>query len=75
MAQEAEDVRLGSTIRARRTELVRSSRELASAIGVSYEAVRKDEAGTNRVAAGRLPLIARALDVDIAYSFEPAGPV
>ena len=38
-------------------------------VGVTYQQLYKYESGTNRVAAGRLHAIARALGVDVSYFF------
>jgi transcriptional regulator with XRE-family HTH domain len=44
--------------------------QLADLIGVTYQQAHKYEKGMNRVAAGRLYCIARALGVEVSYNFE-----
>jgi transcriptional regulator with XRE-family HTH domain len=43
---------------------------MAELIGVTYQQAHKYEKGINRIAAGRLHQIARALDVEVGYFFE-----
>jgi transcriptional regulator with XRE-family HTH domain len=43
---------------------------LADLIGVTYQQAHKYENGVNRIAAGRLYIIARVLGVDVGYFFE-----
>jgi transcriptional regulator with XRE-family HTH domain len=43
---------------------------LADLIGVTYQQAHKYEKGVNRIAAGRLYIIAQVLRVDIGYFFE-----
>lgn len=64
------DVAVGQRIRAFRKEANLSQTELADQIGVTFQQVQKYENGTNRVGAGRLTMIARALDVSIVAFFE-----
>ena len=78
-AQEV-DYHVGRRIRERRTMLGLTQQQVAERIGVTYQQAHKYEKGDNRVAVGRLYLIARALDVEPAHFFEglgaerPAGP-
>ena len=44
--------------------------QMAELIGVTYQQAHKYEKGINRVAAGRLYHIARALGVEVGYFFE-----
>lgn len=62
-----DDVLLGKLIRARRIEAHLSQDELGQALGVSFQQVQKYEKGVNRVSAGRLAQIAKALGEDISY--------
>lgn len=64
------DVAVGQRIRAFRKEANLSQTELASQIGVTFQQVQKYENGMNRVGAGRLTMIARALNVSIIAFFE-----
>lgn len=59
-------------ILARRNELDMSQPELAERVGVTFQQVQKYENGKNRVSAGRLYEIARALGVTIQYFYESA---
>lgn len=47
-----------------------TQQQMADLIGVTYQQAHKYEKGINRVAAGRLYQMARALGVDIGYFFE-----
>jgi transcriptional regulator with XRE-family HTH domain len=44
--------------------------QMADLIGVTYQQAHKYEKGINRVAAGRLYSIARALGVEVGYFYE-----
>ena len=44
--------------------------ELSKVIGVTHQQLQKYENGTNRVAASRLMLIAKALEQEIPYFYE-----
>jgi transcriptional regulator with XRE-family HTH domain len=59
-------------ILARRNELDMSQPELAERVGVTFQQVQKYENGRNRVSAGRLYEIAKALGVTIQYFYESA---
>jgi transcriptional regulator with XRE-family HTH domain len=59
-------------IYARRVELEMSQPELADRVGVTFQQVQKYENGKNRVSAGRLYEIARALGVTIQFFYEAA---
>ena len=50
-----------------------TQQQLAEMIGVSYQQAHKYERGTNRVSAGRLFEIARALSAPISYFYEGVG--
>ena len=62
--------RVAKRVRFRRRALDRSQAWLASQIGVATQQVQKYEGGDNRLTAGRLYLIAQALDCSVAYFFE-----
>jgi transcriptional regulator with XRE-family HTH domain len=64
------DVAVGQRIRAFREDANLSQTALADQIGVTFQQLQKYEAGTNRVGAGRLMLIARALNVPITAFFD-----
>ncbi len=68
-ATAATDIQIGGLIRLRRVQLGMSQTALADKLGVAFQQVQKYEKGTNRVAAGRLPLIATALRVNVGYFY------
>jgi transcriptional regulator with XRE-family HTH domain len=70
---EEVDYHVGRRIRERRTMLGLTQQQVAERIGVTYQQAHKYEKGDNRVAVGRLYLIARALDVEPGYFFEGLG--
>ena len=47
-----------------------TQQQVADLIGVTYQQAHKYESGVNRIAAGRLYLIAQVLGVDVGYFFE-----
>jgi transcriptional regulator with XRE-family HTH domain len=61
-------------IRQRRIMLGLTQQQLAELIGVTYQQAHKYETGINRISAGRLYQIARALGVEISYFFEDVDP-
>ena len=66
------DRMVSERILARRNELGMSQPELAARAGVTFQQVQKYEKGANRVSAGRLYEIAKALGVTIQYFYESA---
>jgi transcriptional regulator with XRE-family HTH domain len=46
-----------------------SQENLAKELGVSFQQIQKYEKGANRVGAGRLPLIAKVLNVPVSVLF------
>jgi DNA-binding transcriptional regulator YiaG len=56
----------------RRREVGMTQQALATNLGVTFQQVQKYEKGTNRISAGRLLTIARALETPIGYFFEGA---
>jgi transcriptional regulator with XRE-family HTH domain len=63
------DRHVGRRIRMLRVLVGMTQQELAMLIGVSYQQQHKYERGADRITAGRLHAIARALDVDVADFF------
>jgi len=51
-----------------------TQQQMAELIGVTYQQAHKYETGINRISAGRLYQIAKALGVDISYFFEDVDP-
>ncbi len=64
------DSQIGQSIRAYRLAAGMSQGDLAKRLGVSFQQVQKYEKGTNRVGAGRLPLIADMFGVSIGALFK-----
>ena len=67
------DNHVGGRIRERRIMLGLTQQQLAEMIGVTYQQAHKYERGINRVSAGRLFEIARALSTPITYFYEGIG--
>jgi transcriptional regulator with XRE-family HTH domain len=65
----AADSEVGESIRAHRLIAGMSQTDLAKKLGVSFQQVQKYEKGTNRVGAGRLPLIAGIFNIPISALF------
>jgi transcriptional regulator with XRE-family HTH domain len=65
----AADTEVGESIRAHRLLAGMSQETLAKELGVSFQQVQKYEKGTNPIGAGRLPLIARVLNVPVSVLF------
>jgi transcriptional regulator with XRE-family HTH domain len=65
----AADTEVGESIRAHRLIAGMSQTDLAKKLGVSFQQVQKYEKGTNRVGAGRLPLIAGIFNIPISALF------
>jgi len=64
---------VGGRIRERRIVLGLTQQQLAEMIGVSYQQAHKYERGVNRLSAGRLFEVARALSVPLTYFYEGFG--
>ena len=47
-----------------------TQQQMADLIGVTYQQAHKYESGVNRIAAGRLYVIAQVLGVEVGYFFE-----
>ena len=61
---------VGARMRDRRIMLGLTQQQMADLIGVTYQQAHKYEKGINRIAAGRLYDVARALGVDVGYFFQ-----
>lgn len=57
-------------IRQRRIVLGLTQQQMADLIGVTYQQAHKYETGVNRISAGKLDQIAKALRVDVGYFFQ-----
>lgn len=64
------DSHVARRIKSRRNSLGITQKNLAEVVGLSYQQIQKYETGSNRVGAGRLYSIGRALNVDAAYFFK-----
>ena len=73
MRAQDTDRHVGARMRERRLMLGLTQHQMAEVIGVTYQQAHKYEKGINRVAAGRLYHIARALGVGVGYFFEGLG--
>lgn len=68
------DAHVGARICARRRLLQLSQKEMADALGITFQQVQKYEKGVNRIGAGRLFNIAQLLGVDVDYFFDDVKP-
>ena len=64
------DRHVGNRMRERRIMLGLTQQQMAELIGVTYQQAHKYEKGINRIAAGRLYNVARALGVEVGFFFE-----
>lgn len=64
------DRHIGARVRDRRILLGLTQQQVAELIGVIYQQLAKYERAVNRISAGRLFEIARALNVEVCYFFE-----
>jgi len=64
------DVHVGARVKQRREQLDISQEALAANLGVTFQQIQKYERGANRISAGRLFELAKALDTTIPYFFE-----
>lgn len=68
------DAHVGARICARRRLLQMSQKDMAEALGVTFQQIQKYEKGVNRIGAGRLFNIAQLLGVDIDYFYDDVSP-
>ena len=66
------DRHVGSRVRMRRLLLGMSQEKLGEAVGVTFQQLQKYEKGTNRISAGRLLVISRALRMPVSRFFDGA---
>lgn len=64
------DLYIGTRVKLRRTLIGLSQQALGDALGITFQQIQKYERGANRIGAGRLRLIAGALDVPLTYFFD-----
>jgi transcriptional regulator with XRE-family HTH domain len=67
------DGHVGARVRARRRLLGLTQQRLAERVGIAHQQVAKYETGVDRISAGRLFALARALGVEPGYFFEGLG--
>src|SRR3954451_789423 len=72
-AMQDVDRHVARRIRERRLALGLTKQQLAELGGSTYQQAHKYEKGVNRISAGRLHAIARALGVDVGYFYEGLG--
>src|SRR3954452_4801958 len=72
-AMQDVDRHVARRIRERRLALGLTQQQLAELVGTTYQQAHKYEKGVNRISAGRLHAIARALGVDVGYFYEGLG--
>lgn len=64
----------GQQLRKLRKSVSVSQKELAGAIGITFQQIQKYENGLNRISAGKLNEIARFFNVSVLYFFDvPEG--
>jgi transcriptional regulator with XRE-family HTH domain len=63
------DTHVGARVRMRRLMLGVSQTDLANAVGVTFQQVKKYEKGTNRISASRLQQMSSVLQVPIPFFF------
>lgn len=63
------DQEVGRRIKTRRLEIGLTQSALGNALNLTFQQIQKYENGKNRVGAGRLHQIAKALDVPVAFFF------
>ena len=69
-SSNAIDEFIGTRMRERRQALGISQTNLGKTLGVSFQQIQKYESGRNRVSAGRLFDICKALNVSLSSMFE-----
>lgn len=69
---EMVDTVIGIKIHELRISMGLSRQQLAAKIGVTHQQLQKYEKGTNRISAGRLMAIAKALGKTVSYFFDNA---
>jgi transcriptional regulator with XRE-family HTH domain len=67
------DAHVGTRIRIRRVMLGKSQTDLAVDLGISFQQVQKCERGANRISAGKLHALTKALDVPVSFFFDDMG--
>ena len=69
------DAHVGGRVRLRRQLMGLSQEKLGQRVGLTFQQIQKYERGANRIGAGRLFLIAHALNVPVSFFYEDVGAV
>lgn len=69
------DREIGNRVLAARLEMGFSREKLAVQIGITHQQLQKYEKGMNRIAAGRIRWIAKALKKPLMYFYEEEVPI
>ena len=69
-AADPTDKHVGARVRARRTLIGMTQRQLAKKLGLTYQQIQKYEDGRNRIGASRLHQIATILQVPLHFFFQ-----
>jgi len=64
------DLQLGRRLRRRRRLLGLTQQELGALCGVRFQQIQKYETAANKMSAGMIGRLARALDTEVGYFFE-----
>ena len=64
------DKHVGARVRMGRKMLAMSQKQLANALGITYQQLQRDEKGLNRIGASRLQQISHVLQLPVAFFFE-----
>lgn len=67
------DKELGGRVRAVRTGLKMTQSDLGQAVGLTFQQIQKYELGKNRISAGMLRELSRALNADFSSLLAPEG--
>ena len=73
-AGDSIDVHVGKRVRERRVNLGLSQKNLAKAVGVSFQQIQKNERGTNRIGASRMFELSKVLNVPVTFFFDELPP-
>ena len=63
------DVNVGARVRTRRLAVGLTQDKLAKAVGITFQQIQKYEKGVNRIGAGRLKDISRALGTSVGFFY------
>jgi transcriptional regulator with XRE-family HTH domain len=64
------DVHVGARVHGKRTELGYTQKEMAAALGLTFQQIQKYERAANRISASKLYALAAFLKVPVYYFFE-----